>query len=79
MIVWKHIFMSFLQFFLKLVLELHTKRGVFGALRAVEGAFSSTFAFFLMGIVPNNHQINYHNEEFIIVCVGSGCAGADGV
>ena len=34
---------------------------------------------FLMGIVPNNHQINYHNEEFIIVCVGSGGAGADGV
>lgn len=79
MIVWKHIFMSFLQFFLKLVLELHTKRGVFGVLRAVEWAFSSTFAFFLMGIVPNNHQINYHNEEFIIVCVGSGGAGADGV
>ena len=44
--------MSFLQFFLKLVLELHTKRGVFGALRAVEGAFSSTFVFFLMGILP---------------------------
>lgn len=71
--------MSFLQFFLKLVLELHTKRGVFGALRAVEGTFSSTFAFFLMGIVPNNYQINYNNEEFIIVCVGSGGAGADGV
>ena len=48
----RHIFMSFLQFFLKLVLELHTKRGVFGALRAVEGAFSSTFVFFLMEIVP---------------------------
>ena len=25
------------------------------------------------------NQINYHNEEFIIVCVGSGGAGADGV
>ena len=79
MIVWKHIFMSFLQFFLKLVLELHTKRGVFGVLQAVEGAFSSTFAFFLMGIVPNNHQIIYNNETLIIDCVGSGCTGADGV
>ena len=25
------------------------------------------------------NQINYHNEKFIIVCVGSGGAGADGV
>ena len=79
MIVWKHIFMSFLQFFLKLVLELHTKRGVLGVLRAVEGAFGCTFAFFLMGIVPNNHQINYNNETIIIDCVSSGGAGADGV
>jgi len=71
--------MSFLQFFLKLVLELHTKRGVFGALRAVEGTFSSTFAFFLMGIVPNNHQNNNNNETIIIDCVGSGGTGADGV
>ena len=69
----------FLQFFLKLVLELHTKRGVFGVHRAVEGAFSSTFAFFLMGIVPNNHQIIYNNETIIIDCVGSGGTGADGV
>ena len=69
----------FLQFFLKLVLELHTKRGVFGVHRAVEGAYSSTFAFFLMGIVPNNHQIIYNNETIIIDCVGSGGTGADGV
>jgi hypothetical protein len=71
--------MSFLQFFLKLVLELHTKRGVFGVHRAVEGAFSSTFAFFLMGIVPNKHQNNNNNETIIIECVGLGGAGADGV
>ncbi len=32
--------------------------------------------FFLMGIVPNNHQINYNNETIIIVCVGSGGTGA---
>jgi hypothetical protein len=25
------------------------------------------------------NQINYHNEKFIIVCVGSGGTGADGV
>ena len=71
--------MSFLQFFLKLVLELHPQRGVFGVLRSPFGFGSCNFVPFLMGIVPNNHQINYHNEEFIIVCVGSGCAGADGM
>ena len=74
MIVWKHIFMSFLQFFLKLVLELHTQRGVLGVLRSVKGAFGCTFAFFLMGIVPNNHQNNCNNETIIIDCVGSGSA-----
>ena len=65
--------------FLKLVLELHPQRGVFGVLRSPFGVVNCIFVPFLMGIVPNNHQINYHNEEFIIVCVGSGCAGADGV
>ena len=71
--------MSFLQFFLKLVLEVHPQRGVVGVHRRPFGFASCTFVPFLMGIVPNNHQINYHNEEFIIVCVGSGGTGADGV
>ncbi len=71
--------MSFLQFFLKLILELHPQRGVFGVLRSPFGVGICNFVHFLMGIVPNNHQINYHNEEFIIVCVGSGGAGVDGV
>ena len=69
----------FCSFFLKLVLELHPQRGVFGVLRRPFGVGNCNFVHFLMGIVPNNHQINYHNEEFIIVCVGSGCAGADGM
>ena len=71
--------MSFLQFFLKLVLELHTKRGVFGVLRRPFGVGICNFVHFLMGIVPNNHQNNNNNETIIIDCVGSGGAGADGV
>ena len=71
--------MSFLQFFLKLVLELHPQRGVFGVLWSPFGVGICNFVHFLMGIVPNNHQIIYNNEEIIIDCVGSGCAGADGV
>ena len=71
--------MSFLQFFLKLVLELHTKRGVFGDLRSPFGVGNCNFVHFLMGIVPNNHQNSYNNETIIIDCVGLGGAGADGV
>jgi hypothetical protein len=75
-----HFIWSFLLRMLgKLVLELHPQRGVFGVLRRPFGVGICNFVHFLMGIVPNNHQINYHNEEFIIVCVGSGSAGADGV
>ena len=72
-------FPSFNQIFLKLVLELHPQRGVFGVLRHPFGVGICNFVHFLMGIVPNNYQINYHNEEIIIVCVGSGGTGADGV
>lgn len=79
MFVREHIFTSFLQFFLKLVLELHPQRAISGYLRSPFGVGICSFVHFLMGIVPHNHQINYHNEEFIIVCVGSGGAGADGV
>ena len=71
--------MSFLQFFLKLVLELHPQRGVFGVLRRPFGVGICNFVPFLMGIVPNNHQINYDNETIIIDCVGLGSTGADGV
>jgi len=41
--------------------------------------FFVTFVFFLMGIVPNNHQNSYNNETIIIDCVGLGGAVADGV
>ena len=49
-----------------------------GALKVTEGGcFFVTFVFFLMGIVPNNHQNSYNNETIIIDCVGPGSAGAD--
>jgi hypothetical protein len=55
------------------------KRGIW-ALKVTEGGcFFVTFVFFLMGIVPNNHQNSYNNETIIIDCVGLGGAGADGV
>jgi len=43
------------------------------------GCLFVTSVFFLMGIVPNNHQNSYNNETIIIDCVGLGGAGADGM
>lgn len=70
---------SFCSFFLKIVSELHPRRAVCEFIRRRFGVVGSTFVTFLMGIVPNNHQINYNNEKIIIGGVGSGGAGADGV
>jgi hypothetical protein len=48
------------------------------ALKVTEGGcLFVTFVFFLMGIVPYNHQNSYNNETIIIDCVGLGGAGAD--
>jgi hypothetical protein len=59
--------------------EFVKKRGIC-ALKVTEGGcFFVTFVFFLMGIVPNNHQNSYNNETIIIDCVGLGGAGADGM
>ena len=48
----RYIFMSFLQFFLKLVLELHPQRGVFGVLRRPFGVGICNFVHFFDGNSP---------------------------
>ena len=70
---------SFAAFSAAKVQKVCEKRGIW-ALKVTEGGcFFVTFVFFLMGIVPNNHQNSYNNETIIIDCVGLGGAGADGV
>ncbi len=73
------IILMFETFRLQRYKKVCEKRGIW-ALKVTEGGcFFVTFVFFLMGIVPNNHQNSYNNETIIIDCVGLGGAGADGM
>ena len=71
---------SFAAFSAAKVQKVCEKRGIW-ALKVTEGGcFFVTFVFFLMGIVPNNHQNSYNNETIITLCVAWGllCWGVFG-